>query len=415
MFIVSLFHKRACVKGTGDYLVKYGDITEKHKGEEIVDVYPGCEYLNYGRVEIIPCDENDKIVVLNVEKSYGNPKYRGSIEVAECEEGLVMINELPIEEYLYSVVPSEMPVRFGVEALKVQAVCARSYAYRQLINGTYKRYGAHVDDSVNFQVYNNVEEKDDSIQAVKETYGLVEAVNKNPITTYYFSTSCGHTSDISIWGGNENDASYLPSKEINKEGKDSDLSSEEAFYNYINNVNENDYDYGFGYYRWKVDMTLDDLSESINENLYGRYCASKNNILVRENDVYVSKEIRNIGKLEEIIINKRTKGGALYEIILKGSEATILVRNELNIRYLLCPRNNPITLLKGDTTTFYILPSAYCYFTRTENGYQISGGGYGHGIGMSQNAVSNMVRSGMNYKEILEFFYEGAELINVYE
>lgn len=80
----------------------------------------------------------------------------------------------------------------------------------------------------------------------------------------------------------------------------------------------------------------------------------------KENDTWVSEEVRNIGKLEEIRVVKRTSGGAISEIVLKGTDAEILVKNELNIRYLLCPRNNPITLLKGDTTTFYILPSSYC-------------------------------------------------------
>ena len=47
-------------------------------------------------------------------------------------------------------------------------------------------------------------------------------------------------------------------------------------------------------------------------------------------------------------------------------------------------------------------------------GYTITGGGYGHGIGMSQNAVANMVKSGMTYDAILQFFYQGTKLINVY-
>lgn len=105
-------------------------------------------------------------------------------------------------------------------------------------------------------------------------------------------------------------------------------------------------------------------------------------------------------------------------IIIYGTKETVRVENELNIRYVLCPRDNPITLLKGDTTTFYILPSAYCMFEKYEEngeiGYVITGGGYGHGIGMSQNAVSSMVAAGMKYDEILEFFYEGTTLKNVY-
>ena len=70
-----------------------------------------------------PMGLNSTITVLSVERSYGNPYYGGTLE----DNGLVIVNDLPLEEYLYHVVPSEM-AGFGVEALKVQAVCARSYA-----------------------------------------------------------------------------------------------------------------------------------------------------------------------------------------------------------------------------------------------------------------------------------------------
>lgn len=411
----SIFHERVSVKGTGEYIIRYGDIEEKHSGEDIVDIYSDSSYLSHGRISISPVNPEDRVTVLNVQKSYGAPSYRGTIEIAEYEEGLVIINDVPIEEYLWAVVPSEMPVRFGVEALKVQAVCARSYAYKQLLNNSYGKYGAHVDDSVNFQVYNNVQEKDDSKRAVQETYGQVMAYNGTPITTYYYSTSCGHTADSSVWGSNPEATPYLLSKEVNSDGKITDLSSEEAFREFIETSNEKDYDYGFGYYRWQVDMSIKELSESINENLYARYCASPSNIKVNNNGVWATEEIRSIGELKEIEVVTRTTGGALSSIIIKGTEAEILVNNELNIRYLLSPRNNPITLFLGDTTTFYILPSAFCVFDRTETGYRIRGGGYGHGIGMSQNAVSNMVKSGMTYGQILEFYYEGSEIIDVYE
>ena len=108
----SLFHERVSVKATGDYIVKYGDVEEVHKGSEIVDIYPESGYLSMGRISITTVNKEDKITILNVNKSYGNPSYRGDIEIALYDEGLVIINEVPIEEYLYAVVPSEMPVRF---------------------------------------------------------------------------------------------------------------------------------------------------------------------------------------------------------------------------------------------------------------------------------------------------------------
>ena len=101
---------------------------------------------------------------------------------------MLLINELALEEYLYAVVPSEMPTYYGIEALKVQAVCARSYAYRHLLANSLSRYGAHVDDSVSYQVYNNIPENEESVLAVKDTYGRVIEYEGEIITAYYFST-----------------------------------------------------------------------------------------------------------------------------------------------------------------------------------------------------------------------------------
>lgn len=134
---------------------------------------------------------------------------------------------------------------------------------------------------------------------------------------------------MSVWGGDNSGTPYLTSKKVNNSGEKTDLSDEENFRKYINSVNENDYDYGFGYYRWKINISSDDLSISINENLYGRYCASPGNIFVKKNDTWVSEEVRNIGKLEEIRVVKRTSGGAISEIVLKGTDAEILVKTSL--------------------------------------------------------------------------------------
>ena len=107
-----------------------------------------------------------------MERSQGTPAYRGSIELIKGENGILVINEVLLEEYLYAVVPSEMPASYPLEALKSQAVCARTYAYDKMCRAGLPAYGAHVDDSAAFQVYNNIEENADTTRAVKETAGL---------------------------------------------------------------------------------------------------------------------------------------------------------------------------------------------------------------------------------------------------
>lgn len=93
---------------------------------------------------------------------------------------------MDIEDYLTRVVPSEMPSSYEVEALKAQAVCARTYAYRQIQANAYSQYGAHVDDSTNYQVYNNIDSNERTNLAIKETDGEMVFYGDTPAETYYF-------------------------------------------------------------------------------------------------------------------------------------------------------------------------------------------------------------------------------------
>ncbi|MDE7131729.1 MAG: SpoIID/LytB domain-containing protein [Lachnospiraceae bacterium] len=115
----------------------------------------------------------DKIL-LNIEGiSKEDNAYRGVIECYRNEEGMILINELPLEEYLYAVVPSEMPASYPEESLKAQAVCARTYAYRYILRAGLPEVGAHVDDTTAYQVYHNCRENAATTTAVKETDGVL--------------------------------------------------------------------------------------------------------------------------------------------------------------------------------------------------------------------------------------------------
>ncbi len=112
-----------------------------------------------------------------------------------------MVNTLPLEEYLCGVVPSEMPASYPEEALKAQAVCARTYASVQMQESKLEDLGAQVDDSVAFQVYQNSPEAESSTKAVENTAGKILLSDGAPICAYYFSTSHGKTSTDEVVGG----------------------------------------------------------------------------------------------------------------------------------------------------------------------------------------------------------------------
>ena len=93
-----------------------------------------------------------------------------------------------------------MPSGYEKEALKAQAVCARTYAWIHMQEHGLEEYGADVDDSVNYQVYQNIPPQESTTEAVQETNGQILCQNGEPVETYYFSTSAGVTSTDEIWG-----------------------------------------------------------------------------------------------------------------------------------------------------------------------------------------------------------------------
>ena len=414
----SNFHSSVTFSATSDFVVKYGELEKTFTKGEKVQVDASSEPLKEGRIKIVPLTTGGKVTIESIKKNYGTPSYYGTMEIVNHEKGLLVINEIFIEEYLYGVVPNEMPVSYGLEALKVQAVCARSYAYNQLRQNRLREYGAHVNDTVSFQAYNNYKEQLVSNEAVRQTYGQVLKKGEDVVTTYYYSTSCGYTTDLNIWHTTNPD-DYIYAVRLNPDRTAIDLTSEENFAAFIKNPQSGDYETEFALYRWNVKLDLAQISTMVNARLGARYNNSKSYILTLENGKYVSKEISDIGNITRIETVKRLDGGVLDEIILHGTKATVKVINQANIRHLLGSKSLKLNNHLGGNSYTSDLPSAFVYlepYYEGENlaGYTLYGGGYGHGAGMSQNGAYAMTKAGMTYEQILYLFYRNTKIECVY-
>ncbi|HMF02558.1 MAG TPA: SpoIID/LytB domain-containing protein [Terriglobia bacterium] len=152
--------------------------------------------LDGGRLIALPKGAKVQIDA-GVPIEFDNRSYRGKIEVfVNSRNTLTVVNELPLEEYLFGVVPNELnPVTFGeIEALKAQAVAARTYIVRNL--GQYKNEGYDICASDTCQVYQGQgTENPLSTQAVTDTRGMIAAYNDLPINALYSSTCGGRTED----------------------------------------------------------------------------------------------------------------------------------------------------------------------------------------------------------------------------
>ena len=455
-----IFHKEVKLSCDTEWELHYGldgELTEKHAGgEELLLDGNSAWFTECARIVLSPAEDGGKISLLSVNRSHGTPAYRGSMEIRKTGQGFVVINELPVEEYLYGVVPSEMPVSYPMEALKAQAICARTYVYAHLESPGYGEYGAHVDDSTGYQVYNNTAEKEEAIQAVQETKGEVVRLNGELVDTYYYSTSCGFGADERVWNpGEEKKVSYLTAVSISesamqqeqnsaeipgteKQEEDSaeipgtgyftaqDMCRGDYFHEFLHNPPETDFERQEPWYRWSITVESID-AESLQKVLKERQEAEPDRILVEKSsnagnaggNAEAAGEWEDIGRITDISIGKRGDGGIAESLVIKGEKKTVTVLSQYNIRAVLCAGG--VTAVRQDGSKVelkMLLPSAFFEIESVKEGenmigYKLYGGGYGHGAGMSQNAARHMAEKGYTTADILLFFYRDCKIENV--
>lgn len=358
------------------------------------------------------------------------PHYRGVLEIHLLEEGLKLVNEVPLEEYLYGVVPSEMPAGWPLEALKVQAVASRTYVVRQMLAAEVEGRLFHIDDSMWYQVYNDRHEAETARQAVDKTRGLVikDADDGALLPIYFHSTSSGRTaSACDVWQGIE--LPHLVSRSVTRKPWDEDLTQEAVLEEFILEpeqfVSQNSfYEAESPWFRWEVRFSREQLDAIIHNSLDELYGLQPEFILTHAGGEFVSKPIDfdQLGQFVDAVVTERSPGGYATALELTMSGGRLLVIKELNIRRLLRPVDfsegaAPIPLYRqSDVVNGHpLLPSSAFVLEVERDGADVEavvvrGAGSGHGVGISQWGARGMALAGLDYVTIIESFLENMVL-----
>lgn len=411
----SLVYNKVSIISTGEYAVydkSKRALISKFLPTDIVNVkYLSGKFTLTVNNKIVANDLGGILVfdsprgLLGVENLKRNGKqaiYHGVLELTPKNENqFYLINVLDLQNYLKGVVPNEMPPRFGLEALKAQAVAARNYV---LMPRTKSSVLFDVDDSVASQVYYGANtETALSNQAVNETDGLVALYGWDLILAQYCSTAGGYTEDY------ENAFSDAKTREFPSKGKPylkgrPDIYSvaplnreEEARLFYMSCPDS--YDVKSPYYRWQKSWDATELTAVLQKTL-----------IAQSKTGYVKPEFNQgeeFGELKEIKVNKRGVSGKVMELEIITDRGSWHVYKELVIRRLL--QKNGVSL-----------PSANVVF---ENLYNTNkkldkvvayGGGFGHGVGMSQYGAGFMATSlHKSFDKILKRYYTGITISTV--
>ncbi len=344
--------------------------------------------------------KNGRLKIIGLKRKGLQATYRGEFEIIRApgwKHLFSVVNVLPLEDYLKGVVPNEIPVSFGLEAVKAQAIAARNYAIRPRV-----KYYPQFDlcDSVQSQVYFGANtEKALSSQAVEQTKGLFSLYKGDVITALYCSTSGGFTesyenafSETGTCNFPSQSIPYLVGKPDLKEI--GNLDTEEKVRTFYE-ANPKSFDVNSRYYRWIKTWTVKEFESVLNRTL-ANY--SKTGFITPEfnkND--------NFGILKDIKVLRRGLSGKAMFVELTSDKGKWVVSKELVIRRVL--QKNNISL-----------PSANIIIdlSKSSDGkitqITIKGGGFGHGVGMSQYGAGFMAQNDYTFDQILQHYYSNTAI-----
>lgn len=350
--------------------------------------------------------------------SVNNKRYRGMLAFAVQGNTLTAVNVIGLEEYLYGVVPAEMPQSYDSEALKAQAVAARTYAITKL--GAHTGSGYQLCDTTACQVYQGYDgEAASTTRAVNATAGVIACYNGTPIEAVFSASTGGYTENSeNVWN---NVTPYLRAvPELVEEHGDN---------------------------TWKRTLTLNELDSLL---------SSKNESIGAARDIEITK-LSTGGRVQELkIIGSRgsrtlvkeeirtyfsgaacgSLPGKMFTINGKGGEIGVYdgtaaaspgkpesgtLRAAAAENGITARTNGSLRGMDGKRLSVSFGKSAasaaknngdyevYSVSISTISGgkFVFEGVGFGHGVGLSQKGAQAMALAGYDYEEILQHYYTG--------
>jgi len=281
-------------------------------------------------------------------------EFQGRLELLQNSDGTqTAVNIIDVEDYLCSVISSEMSAESPMELLKAHAVISRSWLMRAIGHTGHVGYDVCADDHC--QRYEGLSRMNErAVEAVRATAGQVLMYEKEVCDCRYHKC-CGGRTEVFSTCWEDKDVPYLQSVECPYCGRVSASTLRQVLNNYDQETRD--------FYCW-------------NEEL--------------------DKKV--IGEIKELRPLKRGKSGRIYELEVVGEKGSRVLSKELTIRKALSKS---------------CLYSSWFDIEKTEKGWILHGRGWGHGVGLCQIGAAQMAAEGKDYQEILDFYYPNSQLKKV--
>ncbi len=324
------------------------------------------------------------LIQVGVGKESRKPRlYAGNLRIQPNAYGTyTLVNQVPIETYLRGVVPHEIGAGAPYAAVEAQTILARTYALRNVRRFVTDGYEICAD--THCQVYKGLDDTwDPADQAIAATKGQVLTYNNELVDALYSSTTGGVTAPFNdVWNGQERP--YLkalvdaPKPVWNLSQKS--LADEQNFRQFIN-LKQGFNETGKDAFRWSYTNTLEQLKADLQP-----YLKRKNHPLA------------NFSAIQQMQVVERSSAGRILKLLVQTDKGVIeLHKNEARSAF-----NPPLS-------TLYYLEPIYGA-DKILKGYAFVGGGFGHGVGLSQYGAHNLAKLGWSGTKILNFYYPGTQI-----
>lgn len=348
----------------------------------VIMVYGGTD----GYLQVWPKQQNNPYVF-----SANSKQYRGYLEIRRYTgSDLTLINIVDLEQYLYGVVPAEIESDAPLEAVKAQAVAARTFALKNL--GKNSKWGFDLTDSTSDQVYKGYDgERAYSNQAVDETKGKKMLYNGVPASVFYFASSGGMTASAKdVWGS---DVPYLVSV---SDPYESEIASRAV---------------------WEKTLTAEQIKKtlfisdveigdilSVSAEEYtssGRVNALR--ITGTEGSItYYGTDTRTLFGLNSQKYSIQSAGN----VVVKAADGSLKTL-ALDGRTVVSAAGTGVLSAKSTTLAAVGSGNFVGKINMSSNTYILNGRGWGHGVGMSQEGAKGFARQGYTYDQILKHYFTG--------
>ena len=312
---------------------------------------------------------------------YEDQEFAGSLAIRDNGDGTqTAINTIDLEEYLCSVISSEMNANSPKELLKAHAVISRSWAIRAMQNPNHEGYDVCADDHC--QRYEGLRRMNErAVEAVNATRGQVLLFNDEICDCRYYKC-CGGRTEIWRTCWEDIDVPYIQSVQCDY----CDMSRQpSAISRQILRLVLNDYDQETKDFRdWSVTYTQDELSE-----------------IVR------TKSGIDFGEIIDLVPLHRGASGRIDSLKIVGTKRTEIIGKELKIRMWLSRTCLYSSWFEVKKTT--IKPSNLQTSAERQT-FTLNGHGWGHGAGLCQIGAAVMASEGYSFEDILAYYYVGSRL-----